>query len=193
MYDDINGLIYYGYFMENFKNFMNMFTGAKKEAKKAQKVPSYIKSDGTKVYEEVFEYGKKVFEIRPDGLVISRTYSPDDKLVFSYGRKANYEIGTSYDDDGKVTCEVTNLYNEHNVQVRNTQVEFEYHDNGEKSREFTTVLPSDEKTEILYDEGGKRTEKIVYKGSVKTWYDENDKPFKRQIDRGSGGIITENL
>lgn len=30
-------------------------------------------------------------------------------------------------------------------------------------------------------------------GSCKTWFDINDKPIKRQIDRGSGGIITEDL
>ena len=46
---------------------------------------------------------------------------------------------------------------------------------------------------MQFDETGKRTEKIVERGTVKTYYDENDKPIKREIDRGSGGIITENL
>ena len=46
---------------------------------------------------------------------------------------------------------------------------------------------------MQYEESGKRIEKIVERGAVKTWYDENDKPIKREIDRGSGGIITEDL
>lgn len=179
--------------MENFKSFMNMFSGAKKEAEKDVKVPSYIKSDGTKVYEEISEYGKKVYEVNPNGLVISRNYTPNGKLYFEYARKANYEIGQSYDEYGKVTCEMNNLYNEHNVQVRKTQIDYEYYDNGVKYREVKIVTPSDVKTEIIYDENGNRKEKIVYQGSVKTWYDENDKPFKREIDRGSGGIIKEDL
>lgn len=191
MYDDINGLIYYGYFMENFKNFMNMFKGAKKEADPM--APSYIKPDGTKVIEQVSEFGKKVYEVNPNGLLISRDYTPDDRLYFDYARKANYEIGRSYDEDGRVICEMTCLYNEHNVQVKKTQVDFEYHDNGVKSREIIIVYPSDVKTEILYDESGKLKEKIIYQGSVKTWYDENGKPFKREIDKGSGGVIKEDL
>ena len=31
------------------------------------------------------------------------------------------------------------------------------------------------------------------RGSVKIWYDDKGKPVKREIDRGSGGIITEDL
>jgi len=46
---------------------------------------------------------------------------------------------------------------------------------------------------MQYDENEKRIEKIVERGTVKTYYDENDKPIKREIDRGSGGIITEDL
>lgn len=177
--------------MENFKNFMNMFS--KKEPEKKSLVPSYIKPGGTKVYEMVSESGKTVYEINSSGLVISRTYTPDNKLIFDYGRRANYEIGHKYDNDGRLVCEMNCLYNEHNVQVRNTQIDYEYYDNGVKSREVSTVMPSDVKTEILYDENGNRKEKIVYQGSIKTWYDNNDKPFKRQIDRGSGIIITEDL
>ena len=39
----------------------------------------------------------------------------------------------------------------------------------------------------------KEIEKIEERGTVKTWFDENDKPIKREIDRGSGGIITQDL
>lgn len=179
--------------MENFKSFIQSFGNFKKQEDKDPMAPSYIKADGTKVVEQVSELGKTVYEINPKGLLISRSYTPDGRLYFDYGRRANYEIGHSYDESGKVVIEIYSLYNEHNVMVRKTQTEFEYYDDGVKSRELITVVPSGIKTEILYDEKGERKEKIIYQGSVKTWYDNNDKPIKRQIDRGSGGIITEDL
>lgn len=179
--------------MENFKKFFQSFGVGQKKVESDSMAPSYIKEDGTKVVEQVFENGKVVYEISPNGLLISRSYTKDDKLYFDYGRKANYEIGHGYDEDGRVICEINSLYNEHNELVKKTEVAFKYHDNGVKSQEITTVTPGNSKVEIYYDEKGELTEKIVCQGSVKIWYDKNDKPFKRQIDRGSGGIITEDL
>ena len=54
-------------------------------------------------------------------------------------------------------------------------------------------MPGDIKTEIFFDTTGKKTKKIETRGAIKTLFDENDKPIKRQIDRGSGGIIEEDL
>lgn len=193
MYDDISYLMYYCYIMENFKNFLQSFGFAPKKVEPDPMAPSYIKEDGTKVVEQVSENGKVVYEISPNGLLISRSYTKDDKLYFDYARKANYEIGHSYDQDGRVICEVNSLYNEHNKLVKKTEIEFKYHDNGAKSQEISTVTPGNSKVEIHYDEKGELLEKIVHQGTVKTWYDKNNKPFKREIDRGSGGIITENL
>lgn len=179
--------------MENFKNFFQSFGIGQKKVEPDPMAPAYIKEDGTKVVEQVSENGKVVYEISPNGLLISRSYTKDDKLYFDYGRKANYEIGHGYDEDGRVIYEVNSLYNEHNQLVKKTEIEFKYYDNGVKSQEITTVTPENSKVEIHYDEAGEQSEKIVYQGSVKTWYDKNNKPFKRQIDRGSGGIITEDL
>ena len=44
-----------------------------------------------------------------------------------------------------------------------------------------------------FDENGTLAEMYEQRGSVKTWFDKDGKPIKREIDRGSGGIITEDL
>ncbi len=185
--------MYYCVCMENFRNFMQMLGLSKAEVKEDSMVPTYIKADGTKVIEQNHEYGKTVYEISPNGLFISRNYDFENTLRFDYARKANYEIAHNYDEYGKCTVEINSLYNEHNVCVRKTQMEYKYYDNGNKSNEIVIVNPGNSKTEINYDENGELTEKIIYQGSVKTYYDKDGKPFKRVTDRGSGGIITENL
>ena len=146
MNDDINRLIYYGNIMQNFTNFIKSFGKFQETNEKDPMEPSYIKPDGTKVVEQVSEFGKTVYEINPIGLLISRSYTPDGRMYFDYGRKANFEIGHAYDEFGNVTSEVTCLYNEHNVQVKKTEIKYEYHDNGKKAKETTTVIPGDIKT-----------------------------------------------
>lgn len=194
MNDDINWIMYYFDSMENFKNHINPFNFIKKDDEKDLMTPKYIKPDGTKVIEQKTDFGGTVvYEISPDCTVISRLYTADDKLYTDYIRRRNLEIGHKYDEFEKVIYEFNSLYNEHNVLVKKTEIEYSYHDNGVKSRKFIVVTSSEIKTEILYDETGKRIAKIEHRGTVKTYFDENDKPFKREIDRGSGGIITEEL
>ena len=85
------------------------------------------------------------------------------------------------------------VYDENNVLAKKNEYDIEYHDNGKKKLEVVTTFPGNITTYMQYDENEKRIEKIVERGTVKTYYDENDKPIKREIDRGSGGIITEDL
>lgn len=179
--------------MENFKKFIKPFNSIKKSQPKDSMIPKYIKPDGTKVIEQESELGKVVYEISPDCTVICRTYNHSDKLILDWIRRTNLEIGRRYDEYQKIVYEFNSLYDEHNVLAKKTEIEYEYYDNGKKSKEIIVILPNEEKTEIFYDEEGKQTQKIVYKGSVKTWFDENNKPVKREIDRGSGGIIKEDL
>lgn len=179
--------------MENFKNHIKPFGIIKKTIEKDPMMPKYIKPDGTKVIEQQTEFGLTVYEISPDCTVISRTYDKQDKLFVDYIRRRNLEIGHCYDEFGQAVYEFNSFYNEHNVLVRKTEFMFEYNDNGKKSRELISVSNSQAKTEILYDENGQRVVKIEHRGTVKTYFDENDKPFKREIDRGLGGIITEEL
>ena len=171
---------------------MNPFDFLKKKAKDPM-APKYIKPDGTKVIEQPCDLGLNVYEISPDCTVINRTYNHSDKLILDYIRRRNLEIGHTYDEFGKVVYEFNNLYDETNTLVKKTEFEFEYYDNGVKSKEIILVTPGEIKTEIIYDKTGKQIEKIEFRGSVKTWFDENDKPIKREIDRGSGGIIKEDL
>lgn len=193
MNDDIICLIYYFGTMETFKNHIKPFGLLKKQIETDPMAPKYIKPDGTKVIEQYDEFGKTVYEISPKGLLISRRYIGEDILIMDYARRANLEIGHKYDEDGRVIYEFNFLYDEHNVLARKNEIEFKYHDNGKKSQETIINTPGNIKIVIKYDETGTRLEKVEHRGSVKTYYDKNDKPFKREIDRGSGGIITEEL
>lgn len=179
--------------METFKNHIKPFGLLKKQIEKDPMAPKYIKPDGTKVIERYNEYGKTVFEVSPNGLLISRGYNNRDELIMDYARRANLEIGHSYDEDGNIIYEFNFLYDEHNVLAKKTEIEFKYYDNGQKSQETILNTPGDIKTIIKYDIKGTRLEKVQQRGSVKTYFDINDKPIKREIDRGSGGIITEEL
>ena len=85
------------------------------------------------------------------------------------------------------------VYDEHNVLAIKNEYDIEYYDDGKKKLEVLTKFPGEITVYMQYDESGKRIEKIEERGTVKTWFDENDKPIKREIDRGSGGIITQDL
>lgn len=180
--------------MENFKNHIKPFEMFKKQTEKDPNEPKYIKPDGTKIIEKESPLGgKAVYEIAPDGVVICRTYNKSDKLILDYIRKLNLEIGHTYDEFQKVIYEFNAVYDENNKLARNKEIGYEYYDNGIKSKETIILTPGNLKSELHYDEQGQYSGKIEYRGSVTTWFDKNDKPYKREIDRGSGGIITENL
>jgi hypothetical protein len=179
--------------MENFKNHIKPFGVLKKKIEKDPMTPKYIKPDGTKVIEQKSETGTVVYEISPDCTLITRSYTKSDKLFLDYIRHGNLEIGHIYDEFEQVIYEFNSLYDEHNKFVKRKEIGFNYHDNGKKSREFIIDSSSEIKTEILYNENGEFNVKIEHRGTVKTYFDKDNKPFKREIDRGSGGIITEEL
>ena len=179
--------------MDNFKNHIKPFGLINKAPEKDPMAPKYIKPDGTKVIEQQTPLGLTVYEVNPKGLLISRSYDHENKLILDYARKGNTEIGHSYDEFGRKTYEFTTLYDEHNKFAKRTEIQYEYHQNDVKSREFIVNTPGVVQTEILYDPDGIRIDKIEHRGTVKTFFDINDKPYKREIDRGSGGIITEEL
>lgn len=188
MNDDINYLIYYRSSMESFKNLF----GFKKKSEDPM-IPKYIKEDGTKVIETYSELGKVVYEINPRGLLIMRSYLGEYKLLADYARKANLEIGHRYDNYNQIVYEFNSLYDEHNKLAKKIEINYEYYDNGIKSKETTYITPAEVKTEINYDTNGKQTDKIEQRGSVKTYFDKDNKPYKREIDKGSGGVISEDL
>lgn len=187
--------MYYLFIMGLFDKFSNPFNFIKKQEPKNPLEPTRIKSDGTKVIEQDGLFGKNVYEIKKNGLVLCMTYNKDDKLIMDWARRVNLEIGHVYDEYGKMIYEFNSYYDEKDFSklVRKTETQYGYDDSGVKNLATTIVTPGDIKTEIKYDKEGKQAEKIEYRGSVKTYFDSNNKPFKREIDRGSGGIITENL
>ena len=179
--------------MKEEKKHINPFDFLRKKTQKDELKPKYVKPDGTKVIEEESFFGKTIYEIKPNGLLISMTYDKNDKIVLDYARRTNLEIGHMYDEYGKMIYEFNSLYDEKNILAKKTEIEYDYYDEGGKSKETVLVTPGDITTEITYDKSGKQIEKIEVRGSVKTWFDETDKPIKREIDRGSGGIIKEDL
>lgn len=154
---------------------------------------TYVKPDGTKVTEEKGNDSTSVIEVCPDGVVIARFYDKNDTLRQDYIRRLNVELVHHYDEYGIMTDELTNLYDEHNVLAKQIEKVYEYYDNGKKSLVEMLESPSDVKTTIKYNEKEEQIEKYIQRGTMTTWYDINDKPIKRQIDRGSGGVITEDL
>ena len=170
--------------------FVNPF---EKKSDKDPMAPSYIKPDGTQVIEKEEVTGKTVYEKCPDGALIFRSYNKQGKLWLDFARNLNFEIGHRYDEDGNMVYKYDSVYDENNVLAMKNEYDIEYYDNGKKKLEVVTSFPNNTTTYMQYDENEKRTEKIVERGTVKTYYDENDKPIKREIDRGSGGIITEDL
>ena len=136
-----------------------------KKPNKDPMAPSYIKPDGTQVIEQIMDYA----------------------------RDRNVEISHHFDEFGKMIYKNESVYDEHNVLAKKDEYDYDYYDSGAKKTEIITSFPGEVTTYMQFEENGKRIEKIVERGTVKTWYDENDKPLKREIDRGSGGIITEDL
>jgi hypothetical protein len=179
--------------MEDFKKHIKPFGIIKKTVEKDPMTPKYIKPDGTKVIEQETPDGLVVYEILPNHTVICRSYNKSGTLFLDWIRRRSLEIGHIYDECEQAIYEYDLVYDKNNTAIQKTEYGFKYHDNGVKAREFIIVTPSEIKTEILYNEKGERTSKIEYRGTVKTFFDKDDKPFKREIDRGSGGIITENL
>ena len=179
--------------MDDLKNHIKPFGFLKRTMPKDSMAPKYIKLDGTKVIEQESEYGLTVYEVSPDHLLISRTYNKKGQLFLDYARRVNLEIGHQYDEFGQKIYEFESYYDEKNVFVWKRETKFEYFDNGVVSREFSEKSNSQIKVEKLYDENGNLKVKIEHRGAVKTFFDKNNKPFKREIDRGSGGIITEEL
>ena len=174
-----------------FKNFFK--NPIEQDKKNNRMVPSYIKPDGTKVYEQENEYGTVVYEVCPNHTYISRTYTKSGQLVCEYARKNNLELARNYDEADRIVAQIDVVYDEHNVEAMRTESTFTYYDNGVKASETIKEQPSGLTKVSNFDETGKPVERYEIRGTVKTWFDENNKPIKREIDRGSGGIITEDL
>lgn len=177
----------------DFKNFMNILGLIQKQPEKDPMEPKYIKPDGTKVIEQKNDFGTVVYEICPNKTLISRTYTNEGVLFVDYIRRGKVELGHAYNENGDMHYKYESVYDNKNNLVEKIETEYNYHENGVMSREYIKKSTSIIHTEILYDEDGNRTEKIEHNGTVKTYFDNNDKPYKRVIDRGAGGIISEDL
>ncbi len=187
-------LKYYKYCTDISTMFKNFFVNPlEQENKKNLNAPSYIKEDGTKVYEKDMPFGSFVYEICPDKAFLSRRYDKKGNLLSDYARSKNFEIGRIYDEMQRLVYKFDAVYDENNKLGLKNEYSYLYYDNGAKKTETLKVFPAEIVTVTNFDENGKFKEKYEERGSVKTWFDESGKPIKRQIDRGSGGIIEQDL
>lgn len=127
------------------------------------------------------------------GNVQTKHYNPQKQLTFEYTRENGKSIGKQYDQDGRVTI----LHNEERDENGKTVVDkftnYEYSDNGNIKSESVEDRITGETTTLKYDENGNRTEKFVKKGAVTTYYDAEDKPVRRETNKGAGIVETEDL
>ena len=184
----------YTFFTDIISMFKNFFVNPLEQQNTEKPLlPSYVKEDGTKVYEKDDPVGHIVYEISPDKVYISRIYNHSGQLISEYARDRNLEIGRQYDEYDRIAFQVNIVYDENNVQAMRKEYTYTYYDSGVKKSESVTKFPEDITNVSMFDEDGKLTASYEQRGSVKIWFDENGKPVKREIDRGSGGIITEDL
>jgi len=179
--------------MKFFEKYFNSFNSFKKDVEKKETLPKYVKPDGTKIYEQENEFGLFVYEISPDCTVISRSYDKNGNMFFDWIRRRNLEIAHLYNESKKIVYEYNFLYDEKNILRKKIETLYEYNDEGKKIKETVITTPSNLKVEKYYDDKENLFETIEFKGSVKTWYDKDGNAYKRVIDKGSGGIIEEDL
>lgn len=176
--------------------FGNLFSNPLKKSEEIKKEmkPIYVKKDGTKVYETKNEFGTMVWQMNSDGVFIMHGYNDEEKIICDLVRKFNFEVGHEFNELEKVSHEFTNLYDEKNEKlIKKIDIYFNYHSNGKISSKIEINETTQVKTIINFNENEEQIEKIIERGTVKTYYDKDDKPYKREIDKGSGGIITEEL
>lgn len=182
---------------ENIKKHIKPFLSLKSDNKDNFNMQpaskTHIRSDGTKVTEMQESDGVTVTEIHKDGTVVVLNFDMKNTLRQDYSRRLNVEIVHHYDETSLMTDESMNVYDENNKLKIKVEKIYQYHDNKNKKSEIIIDSSKDLKTHINFDENGIMKEKIVQQGTVKTWYNADGKPVKRELDRGSGGKIIEDL
>lgn len=154
---------------------------------------STTNEDGTPVTTYIFDDGTRtVREDRADGSRFFQYYGSDGKLTVDSHEGTEIETMHHYDKDGKVITEGTNNTKENTSEYKN----YKYYDNGQPSEVIVTNskdLRTNCETTTRYDEKGNQTEKFEQKGAVTTYFGVDNKPIKRETDKGQGIIETEDL
>jgi hypothetical protein len=123
----------------------------------------------------------------------SRTVTKNSAGTFS----ANYPDGSYEIYDGKSFKESYNRFGQLNWEWRKendgeTFTKYEYADNGNKKVTVSDMI-THESTTTTCDKDGNFLEKYTQKGAVTTYYDADNNPIKREINKGQGIVETENL
>lgn len=127
------------------------------------------------------------------GNVQTKHYNQQGQLTFEYTSENGKSIGKQYDQDGRVTILHNEGLDENGKTIVDKFTNYEYSDNGNIKREAVQDRITGETTILKYDEDGNRTEKLVNKGAVTTYYDADDNPIRRETNKGGGIIDTELL
>ena len=175
-----------------FDKFTEMFINTQKQVEESNE-SSFIKPNGTIVTEIKTPDGLIVQEKSPNKSFIVRCYNSENEVYMDYIRKGHFEIGHCYADN-LIIYEYDCAYNNQNQIMVKNEKQYFYNNDNQKIYEIQFQFPKNTRIEFKYDETGNILEKIDVKGAVKTYLDPlTDKPIKRVIDRGSGGLITEDI
>ena len=175
----------------NFRNSSLTVDGEK--LPQVTSTTSTTNEDGTPVTAYAFNDGTRtVREDRADGSRFFQYYGSDGKLQRDSHEGTEIETSHAYDKDGRIIGEGLNNTKENTSEYKN----YKYHDNGQLSEIVDSNYENfhvNNETTTRYDENGAQTEKFEQKGAVKTYYDADNKPIRRETDKGQGNIETEDL
>lgn len=156
-------------------------------------VASEIKyPDGTII--RTFSNGSyKISRYDEAGNLHTTHYNSQGQFTSEYTSENGKSIGKDYDQNGRVTCLHVKEQDKNGKTIVDKFTNYEYGDDGNVRSETVYDCMTSEITTLKYDENGNRTEKFVKKGAVTTYYDAEDKPVRRETNKGAGIIVTEDL
>lgn len=128
-----------------------------------------------------------------DGKTFGITRNSEGQVISDWTRKDGEYIAKMYDSDGRVTYLHKEIQNENGETVSDTITDYGYDDSGKIINEKVYNALTGEQTVVKYDENGGVEEKFMRKGAVTTYFDADDKPIRRETNKGQGIVVTEDL
>ncbi|MDR1327582.1 MAG: hypothetical protein LBJ74_04170 [Heliobacteriaceae bacterium] len=151
--------------------------------------------DGTteKFTEFFYGNGSIIMEDTENGGNIKKQYDAYGNLVMTLESAPGWMRNRKLDEDGRIIEENEVNHENHEKVTASVKKKYAYHHNDNISQVDYSFRPEGTKVTMRFDADGNFIEKFEKKAAVTTWFDETDKPIRRQIDKGQGYIVTEEL
>ena len=150
--------------------------------------------DGTteKFTEFFYPNGSIIMEDVENGS-IKKQYDQYGNLITTLETAPGWMRNRKFDEDGRI-IEENEINHEDNTKITSSvKAKYAYHHNNNISQIDYSFHPEGTKMTMRFDADGNFIEKFEKKASVTTWFDEAGKPIRRQVDKGQGYIVTEEL